>query len=59
MFLEMAQDEQKPRSKTITDSTMNFSKIEDTAILNRKVKNAVDKDPFLKYGPGIKNYFLI
>jgi len=40
----------------LTDG-MNMSMLESDTQIKKRVKNAVKKDPFLKYGAGIKTYF--
>ena len=36
---------------------MTMSMLESDTQIKKRVKNAVKKDPFLKYGAGIKTYF--
>jgi hypothetical protein len=59
----MHDDIRKELAQNMTEGMLDSSTLEGsmtgTSVKAAKVKNAVAKDPFLQYGTGIKNYFLL
>lgn len=59
---ENEQDEddlEEEKVNAMFDQIQNDQEGEDDMLKSMKVKNAIKKDPFLKYGTGIKNYFML
>ena len=56
MLVDMMKDIKKGGDR---NDTLRFSQINNTMQLNEKVQNAVRKNPYLKYGSGIQNYFVL
>ena len=55
-FNTLMADMFKGKLSKIQESSMRLSQMQNTQVME-KVKDAVKKDPFLKYGAGIQNYF--